>query len=101
MGARQVGKTTLLKRLFPDATYFLIDNDPVRKNFETYDIHSYNQFIGSKNKQVIIDEIQLLSDPGRAAKILFDQIPQMQLIITGSSALNIKTARPRVLPDAR
>ncbi|MBU4381321.1 ATP-binding protein [Candidatus Parcubacteria bacterium] len=91
LGARQVGKTTLLKRLFPEAQYFLLDNDPARKNFETYDIHSYRQFIGSQSsKTVIIDEIQLLPDPGRAAKIIYDQMPNVQLIITGSSALNIK-----------
>lgn len=90
LGARQVGKTTLLCRLFPDARYFLLDNDPVRKNFETYDIHSYRQFIQPTHGTVIIDEIQLLPDPGRAAKIIYDQMPDIKLIITGSSALDIK-----------
>ena len=90
LGARQVGKTTLLKRLFPQAQYFLLDNDPIRANFQTYDIHSYQQFIQPGQKTVIIDEIQLLPDPGRAAKIIYDQMPDIQLIITGSSALNIK-----------
>jgi len=90
LGARQVGKTTLLQRLFPDARYFLLDNDPVRKSFETYDIHSYRQFIRPTDATVIIDEIQLLPDPGRAAKIIYDQMPDVKLIITGSSALNIK-----------
>jgi len=90
LGARQVGKTTLLKRLFPEAQYFLLDNDPERANFQTYDINSYRQFIHTESKTVIIDEIQLLPDPGRAAKIIYDQMPDIQLIITGSSALNIK-----------
>ena len=72
LGARQVGKTTLLKRLFPQAQYFLLDNDPIRANFQTYDIHSYQQFIQPGQKTVIIDEIQLLPDPGRAAKIIYD-----------------------------
>ena len=39
---------------------------------------------------MVIDEIQKLSDPGRAAKIFFDQLPEYRLIITGSSAFNIK-----------
>lgn len=90
LGARQVGKTTLVKRLFPDAQYLLLDNNPVRKNFETYDINSYKQFIDPHRKVVIIDEIQLLPDPGRAAKIIYDQMPDVQLVITGSSGLNIK-----------
>lgn len=39
---------------------------------------------------MIIDEIQELRDPGRAAKIIYDQMPNIHLILTGSSALNIK-----------
>jgi uncharacterized protein len=88
LGARQVGKTTILKRLFPDAQYLLLDNEPIRKNLETYDIHSYRQFM--RAKEVVLDEIHLLSDPGRAAKIIHDQMPDTRLIITGSSALHIK-----------
>ena len=90
LGARQVGKTTLLQRLFPKAEYFLLDNNPIRKNFETYDINSYKQFIKPRSDTIIIDEIQLLSDPGRVAKIIHDQMPEIKLIVTGSSALNIK-----------
>lgn len=90
LGARQVGKTTLLKRLFPDAQYLLLDNEPTRKILETYDIHSYKQLISPSSKTVILDEIHLLTDPGRAIKILYDQITDTQLIITGSSSLSIK-----------
>lgn len=90
LGARQVGKTTLLKKVFPDAQYFLIDNEPIRKNFETYDQNFYRQMFSKSSETIIMDEIHLLSDPGRAAKIIFDQFPDKKLIITGSSALNIK-----------
>src|SRR3990167_312509 len=90
LGPRQVGKTTILRRLFPDAQYFLLDNKPVRDLFERYDINVYQQFIKPTSKIVVLDEIHLLSDPGLAAKIIYDQLPDIQLIITGSSALNIK-----------
>ncbi len=90
LGARQVGKTTVLKRIFPDAQYLLLDNEPTRKIFETYDIHAYQQLIRANTRTIILDEIHLLSDPGRAAKILYDQISGIQLIITGSSSLSIK-----------
>ena len=90
LGPRQVGKTTLLKRIFPDAQYFLLDNEPVRKSFETYDQFSYKQILANISNTIILDEIHLLSNPGRAAKIIFDQFPGKNLIITGSSALNIK-----------
>src|SRR3989338_10271044 len=89
LGARQVGKTTLLKRIFPNAYYFLVDNEPVKKNLESYDIFTYKQFI-PKDTVIVIDEIHQLSDPWRAAKIIYDQIPNVKLIITGSSSLNIK-----------
>lgn len=88
IGARQVGKTTILKKLFPTAQYLLADNQPIRELLESYDINTYKQLI--KSKQVIIDEVQQISDPGRMAKIIYDQIPGIKLIITGSSALNIK-----------
>jgi len=90
LGARQVGKTTLLKRLYPDAKYFLLDSDPVLKSFETYDVNTYKQLISSNNKYVILDEIQLLTNPGRVGKIIYDLMPEIKLIVTGSSALNIK-----------
>lgn len=38
----------------------------------------------------VIDEIHKLTDPGLAAKIIYDQMPGYKLVITGSSAFNIK-----------
>jgi len=90
LGARQVGKTTLLKRLFPDAHYLLVDNETVKGNLERYDISIFKQILPTQTTKLIIDEIHLLSDPGRAAKIIYDQMPHINLIITGSSSLQIK-----------
>lgn len=90
LGARQVGKTTLLQRVFPKAYYLLVDNESVRQNLERYDISVYKQIIPPRTAEIVIDEIHMLSDPGRAAKIIYDQIPQAKLIITGSSSLQIK-----------
>ena len=89
LGARQIGKTTLLKHVFPQADYLLVDNERTRTVLESYDIHTYKQVLGQA-KELIIDEAHLLSNPGRAAKIIYDQIPNIKLIITGSSALRIK-----------
>jgi len=88
-GPRQVGKTTILKKIFPQAKYFLLDEDPVRKIFETYDSNVYKQNL-SDNEYIILDEIHLLSDPGRVAKIIYDLLPNKKLIITGSSSFKIK-----------
>lgn len=90
LGARQVGKTTILQKLFPKAFYLLVDNESIKRNLERYDISVYRQMLPQNIKTVIIDEIHLLSDPGRAVKIMYDQIPDIKLIITGSSSLQIK-----------
>lgn len=90
LGSRQVGKTTIAKRIFPDAVYLLVDNEPIRKILESYDIESYKVLIPPKTKTLIIDEIHILKDPGRAVKIIYDQMPGLQLVITGSSSFHIK-----------
>jgi hypothetical protein len=91
LGARQVGKTTLLKKCLKDAYFLSVDNEPVRQNLERYDIAVYKQLLPVGIKEVVIDEIHLLSNPGRAAKIIHDQMPEVKLIITGSSSLQIKS----------
>ena len=90
LGARQVGKTTELQKLFPDAQYFSVDNDSIKSALERYDISSYRQLFPRTDHMIVLDEIHQLSDPGRAAKILYDHIPGIQLILTGSSAFTIR-----------
>lgn len=90
LGARQVGKTTILKKLFPQAFFLSVDTEPVRQSLNRFDPAVYRQFIKPETKILVIDEIHLLDDPGRTAKIIHDQIPRMQLIVTGSSSFRIK-----------
>lgn len=90
LGSRQVGKTTLVKKIFKDGDYFLVDNEPIKKILETYDIETYKTLIDSNAKEIIIDEIHLLDNPGRAIKIIYDQMKNIRIIITGSSSFHIK-----------
>ncbi|MBU4481205.1 ATP-binding protein [Patescibacteria group bacterium] len=90
LGSRQVGKTTLVKKIFPKADYFLVDNEPVKKILESYDIETYKTLINENSKKIIIDEIHLLDNPGRAVKIIYDQLEGIKIIITGSSSFHIK-----------
>ena len=90
LGSRQVGKTTIVKKIFPERDYFLVDNEPIRKILETYDIETYKTLISSQSKELIIDEIHLLANPGRAVKIIYDQLENIKIIITGSSSFHIK-----------
>lgn len=101
LGARQVGKTTILRKLFPEAQYLTIDNQNTRRVLERYDISAYRQLLLPSTKKLIIDEIQLLSDPGRAGKIFFDQLPEIKLMLTGSSAFNIKNKATESLAGRR
>ncbi|MEK7079312.1 MAG: ATP-binding protein [Patescibacteria group bacterium] len=90
LGPRQAGKTTLVRRLFPQAFYLTCDNEPVKKAFESYDVHYYRQIIPQSARYLILDEANLIENPGRAGKILVDQLPQLHTIITGSSSLAIR-----------
>lgn len=89
LGARQVGKTTLLRKLFPNATYLLVDESAVYNVLESYSSDSYKSLIGDA-KLVFIDELHLLTDPGRAVKLIYDQLQDVKIIVTGSSLLHIK-----------
>ena len=89
LGSRQSGKTTLVKKIFPEAQYLLTDNEPVRRMLETYDYAVYKTHIKDSGRVLIIDEIHLLSDPGRAVKILYDEL-KCPLVITGSSSFHLR-----------
>ncbi|KKT77957.1 MAG: hypothetical protein UW73_C0009G0056 [Microgenomates group bacterium GW2011_GWB1_44_8] len=90
LGARQVGKTTILKKISPDALYLSVDSEPVAQALEKYDPAVYRQLLRLQEKVVVVDEIHRITDPGRAAKIFFDHIPEVRLIVTGSSSFRIK-----------
>jgi len=87
-GARQVGKTTLLKQLFSDAKNVMWmngDEDDVRAIFENSSATRLKAIFGH-NKTVIIDEAQRISDIGLKMKLITDNIPDIQLVATGSSS---------------
>jgi len=90
LGPRQAGKTTLVKRLFPKAFYLTCDNEPIKKAFESYDVNYYRQIIPASSTHLILDEANLIDNPGRVGKILVDQMPKLRVIITGSSSLTIR-----------
>ena len=91
MGARQVGKTTTIKALFKnssDALWLNADDQDVQILFE--DISSSRLKIIFENKKyVIIDEAQRIKDIGVKLKLITDQIPDIQLIATGSSSFDL------------
>lgn len=94
LGARQVGKTTLLKNLFgktKNVLWLNADNYEVQELLEKPSSNRFKSIVGS-NKYIIIDEIQRIQDAGLKLKIFVDELPQIQVIATGSSSLNIASS---------
>lgn len=91
LGARHVGKTTLLKGLFEgrkDVLWLTGDDPDVRAILEGMTSTLMRHYIGSATV-VIIDEAQRIADVGMKIKLITDGIPEVQVIATGSSAFEI------------
>ena len=92
MGARQVGKTTLLKQVFAtdssDVLWMSGDEPDVRGMFENMTSTRLRSIIGN-HRVVIIDEAQRIEDIGIKLKLITDQIPEVQLLATGSSSFEL------------
>lgn len=93
MGPRQVGKTTLLKELFggrEDVMWLNGGELDVQVLFEGVSATRLRAMFGRK-KVIIIDEAQRIPDIGLRLKLVTDQIKDVQLIATGSSAFELAT----------
>lgn len=91
MGPRQVGKTTLLKSLFEKSTEIIWlngDEPDIQSIFENISSKRLEAIIGNK-KMIIIDEAQRIPDIGLKMKLITDQLLNVQLIATGSSAFEL------------
>ncbi len=90
LGPRQVGKTTLLQQCLEKKDYLLLDGDDleVRSLLKEAGKSKLQAIIG-KHKWVMIDEAQRIPEVGLIAKLIVDQFKDVQLLISGSSALEI------------
>jgi predicted AAA+ superfamily ATPase len=92
IGARQVGKTTLLKQLpgFSKKKILWLNGDEAdtRVLFQTASVTQLKKLIG-KNEIVIVDEAQRIKNIGVGLKLITDGIPEVQLLVTGSSSLEL------------
>lgn len=112
LGARQVGKTTLLNLLKKEIKQKWGDS----KNILTYNLEDADQLYAlnrdpkyfneycilsgadpAKESIVLIDEIQYLDEPSHFLKYIADFEPSTKLIITGSTSINIKKYKDSVI----
>ncbi len=91
LGPRQVGKTTLLKRIASELSGVLWLNADLAEVQLLWDSHS-KQRLGSiigNHSIVIIDEAQNISKIGHKLKIIIDEFNHVQLLATGSSSFEL------------
>lgn len=90
LGPRQVGKTTLIQKMLSEKEHLFLNADDavVRKLLAQPDTFKLQQIIG-KHRIVFIDEVQRLTEAGITLKLITDQFKDVQLIVSGSSALEI------------
>ncbi len=89
-GARQVGKTTLTKKLFPsEADYLYLSCDQSRIQEQIIpDKLALGRIVGDYTN-IVFDEAQYLKNPGLVLKILIDSFPEKNIIATGSSSFDL------------
>jgi uncharacterized protein len=92
LGARQTGKTTLLQKITQNRTdtiWLNADEPDIKQLLEQATSTRLKTYFG-KNKIVVIDEAQQITDIGKKIKLVTDTLKDVQIIATGSSAFEIK-----------
>ncbi len=91
-GARQVGKTTLVKHILSqtnlNSEYFNCDYIDVQSMFSYENAVNIKNIIGNL-ELIILDEAQRIPNIGITLKILHDEYPKLKIIATGSSSFDL------------
>lgn len=92
LGPRQTGKTTLLQLLENElgskALWLDCDETDVRRLLTDTTSTSLKNLVG-KYKTVFIDEAQRVTNIGLTLKLFTDKLKDVQLVVTGSSSLDL------------
>lgn len=93
VGARQVGKTTLLKEILSDKEFLFLDaDDPsTRSLLQNPTTEQIRTFLGDY-KYVFLDEAQRIPGIGLTLKIITDQFKNVQMFVSGSSSFDLGNA---------
>lgn len=97
MGQRGVGKTTLLLQYIKsnfktkgDALYVSLDDLYFTKNTIVYLAEEFQKAGG---KYLFLDEIHRYADWAREIKVIYDDFPDLKIVFTGSSLLQIMNSK--------
>lgn len=94
LGPRQVGKTTIIKEICDSkGDYLFINGDDIEDKQLLLNAGEtkLKQIIG-QHKTIFIDEAQRINDIGITLKIIHDRMPSVQVVISGSSALELSNS---------
>jgi predicted AAA+ superfamily ATPase len=91
-GARQVGKTTLVKKFLSntDLKYSFYTGDDIQfaKDLSKCDLYTIKKLVGGI-ELLVIDEAQKIDNIGRALKLMVDNIKDIYVLVTGSSSFDL------------
>ncbi len=89
-GPRQVGKTTLVKKFLSarNSVYYNCDQEETRMLFGEANLEKLGSLV-RKYDTVVIDEAQKVGGIGLSLKIIFDNFPEKNYIVTGSSSFDL------------
>lgn len=93
IGARQVGKSTLFQMLTQgiaeeNLLWLNCDQQNVKEALTNPSLTNLRLLIADK-QVIVIDEAQRVENIGLTLKLMVDNFPQRQLLVTGSSALDL------------
>ena len=91
-GARQVGKTTLIKEIgnkYPDDKLYLNCDEPDIRELLTDTTSTKLKNLAGQKKLVLIDEAQRVKNIGITLKLFADELKNVQVIATGSSSFEL------------
>ena len=94
-GPRQVGKTTLLRMLMAETdkkTLFWNCDEPDIRQKLTNPTSTHLQAETAQYELIFIDEAQRVPNIGVTLKLLIDNLPMKQIVVTGSSALQLSNS---------
>lgn len=91
-GPRQVGKTTLVRRLIAELPFKSLEINADLRIYNdilsSRDLDKMKELVG-KNELLFIDEAQNIPNIGINLKILHDSLPTLKIIVTGSSSFEL------------
>ncbi|OPY86398.1 MAG: Archaeal ATPase [Smithella sp. PtaU1.Bin162] len=91
-GARRTGKTTLLKEFLKNEseTYTLVSGEDItiQSYLSSQSIEKLTAFVGS-TRLLVVDEAQKIPHIGINLKLISDHMPDVRVIVTGSSSFDL------------